>query len=414
MPACAMAIPAVTVRPTPRTQVRRAPGSELHCTMAMMWNKYADMEEPSLSRRRLILSMVLGFRPASVAAATSGGSRAAFAATVPRPVSGARLLVPFLPMGPTEMVGTLPATRAQRGMQAASQSSLSDVVARVVARAIEAHLGYPLPVERLPGGGGQRAARVLLDNASDRRALLLVSEAVCVHAAVADPALAALLNRLRPVATCIEVPYLLVIRNSEVRVAPSDKPAPAAMGSPAPTSVPTLCTIGSAGYGGRSAALAQGIAAAGLRIASVQPDAVCRELAFNGGAAALQALVAGQIDAAVLPRALVGAWLDNGTLIAASLPSVGLPLPPAGWFGVMAAPAWSADEIADIGDALAAAFADARQQEFLRRLGLLTLAEPAAALAERICREQSQARRRPGQATLPGPGSRPISPQTCK
>ena len=148
------------------------------------------------------------------------------------------LLLPFLPSGPTEIVGIVPSSRVQRAMQSASGSALSDIVARAVARIAEGHLGYRLAVERMPAAGGQRAVEQVLGQPADAGTLLLASEALCVHAALERPALARLLDRLQPVAACVAVPYLLVHG--------------AALAD---------CAIGSAGYGGRSATLARSVAA---------------------------------------------------------------------------------------------------------------------------------------------------------
>jgi len=82
--------------------------------------------------------------------------------------------LPFLPSGPTEIVGTVPASRIQRAMQAASGSALSDVVARAVVRIVEAHLGQPLPLERVAAGSGSRAVERMLDSrAHESRQVLL-------------------------------------------------------------------------------------------------------------------------------------------------------------------------------------------------------------------------------------------------
>lgn len=273
-----------------------------------------------------------------------------------------RFLLPFLPSGPTELVGTVPASRIQRAMQAASGSALSDVVARMLARIAETHLGSALPVERMAAGAGARAVERLIDEPASARTLLLVSEALCVHAALERPGLAARLDQLQPVATCIAVPYLLV-RSAGA----------------------TDCGVGSAGHGGRSTALAQAIAA-GLPL---RPDgSPCREVTFNGGAAALQALLAGQLEMAVLPRALAGRWIDDGTLRAGPLPAAALALPAEGWFAVLAGPGWPETAVAALGAALQAGVAVPAQQAWLGRIGLRALPESGPQLAHRIREER--------------------------
>ena len=316
------------------------------------WNPPAVISE---ARRRLGLSALL---------LASGGH----AAAPPRGL----LLLPFLPSGPTEIVGTVPSSRVQRAMQSASGSALSDIVARAVARIAEGHLGYRLAVERMPAAGGQRAVEQVLGQPADAGTLLLASEALCVHAALERPALARLLDRLQPVAACVAVPYLLVHG--------------AALAD---------CAIGSAGYGGRSATLARSLAAhrsagnAGNAGSDARP---CREVGFNGGAAALQALLGGQIPMAVLPRALAGAWIERGELRADPLPSAAGELPAEGWFGVFAPARWTAQRVAALGEALQAGFSDPVQQAWLERLGLRAMPEAGLALGNRVRAERARLR----------------------
>jgi tripartite-type tricarboxylate transporter receptor subunit TctC len=274
--------------------------------------------------------------------------------------------LPFLPSGPTEIVGTVPASRIQRAMQAASGSALSDVVARAVVRIVEAHLGQPLPLERVAAGSGSRAVERMLDSRARAGSLLLAGEALCVHTVLERPYLAGQLDRLQPVATCISVPYLLVR-------------APAAMD----------CSVGSAGHGGRSTALARGLAET---MPSGSDRSPCREVTFNGGAAALQALLGGQVAMAVLPRALAGPWIDRGELEAVPLPTAVPGLPAMGWFGVFAPPGWPAARVGALGDALRAGFSDPLQQAWLERQGLAALPEPGAGLAARIRHERAALR----------------------
>jgi tripartite-type tricarboxylate transporter receptor subunit TctC len=315
------------------------------------WNPPAVISE---ARRRLGLSALL--------LASSGHAAA------PRGL----LLLPFLPSGPTEIVGTVPSSRVQRAMQSASGSALSDIVARAVARIAEGHLGYRLAVERMPAAGGQRAVEQVLGQPADAGTLLLASEALCVHAALERPALARLLDRLQPVASCVAVPYLLVHG--------------AALAD---------CAIGSAGYGGRSATLARSLAAhrnagnAGSVGSGARP---CREVGFNGGAAALQALLGGQVPMAVLPRALAGAWIERGELRADPLPSAVGELPAEGWFGVFAPARWTAQRVAALGEALLAGFSDPVQQAWLERLGLRAMPEAGLALGNRVRAERARLR----------------------
>lgn len=307
------------------------------------WNPPAVISE---ARRRLGLSALL--------LASSGHAAA------PRGL----LLLPFLPSGPTEIVGTVPSSRIQRAMQSASGLALSDVVARAVARIAEGHLGYRLAVERMPAAGGQRAVEQVLGQPADSGTLLLASEALCVHAALERPALAVLLDRLQPVASCVAVPYWLVHGAARAD-----------------------CAIGSAGHGGRSATLARSLAAQRRDGSAAR---MCREVAFNGGAAALQALLGGQIPLAVLPRALASAWVERGELRAEPVTSGAGGPPSEGWFGVFAPTAWSEHRVAALGEALQAGFSDPVQQAWLDRLGLRAMPESGPALGNRIRDERGR------------------------
>jgi hypothetical protein len=224
----------------------------------------------------------------------------------------------------------------------------------------------------MPAAGGQRAVEQVLGQPADAGTLLLASEALCVHAALERPALARLLDRLQPVAACVAVPYLLVHG--------------AALAD---------CAIGSAGYGGRSATLARSLAAhrnAGSAGSAGSDARPCREVGFNGGAAALQALLGGQIPMAVLPRALAGAWIERGELRADSLPSAAGELPAEGWFGVFAPARWTAQRVAALGEALQAGFSDPVQQAWLERLGLRAMPEAGLALGDRVRAERARLR----------------------
>jgi tripartite-type tricarboxylate transporter receptor subunit TctC len=315
------------------------------------------MDGSSAGRRRLGIAMLL-----------LGASRHA------RPAAPGRLLLPFLPSGPAEIVGTVASSRMQRALQTASGSALSDVLAQMVARILSTHLGEPWPIERMVGAGGERAARRMLAESAGARTLLLVSEALCVHAVLERPGLGELIDRLQPVATCVAVPYVVLRSHADAG-----------------------CAVGSAGHAGRSAALSRALAARQPGRTGAQP---CREVAFNGGAAALQALLGGQVDRAVLPRALAGPWIDDGSLQAQPVPAAALDLPGEGWFAVLAGPGMPSAAVAALGAALQAGVAEPARQAWLGRLGLRAQPEPGPRLARRIQEERGQmaAERRRGHA----------------
>jgi len=265
----------------------------------------------------------------------------------------------------------VPATRVQRAMQSAARSSLSDLLAGVLVRMIEAHLGQPVQIERIPVAA--RAVAGAARDVRDARTLMLVSEALCVFAAVADEAIGAAIDRLLPVATCVQVPYLAVAGGP-------GQPGSAAQAAPSVGVVPGLrCVIASAGYGGRSSQLAR---------ASVHRlGEGCREASFNGGASALTALLGGQVDAAVLPLPLVAPWLADGTLQALAAPAS----PQAdsgGWFAILASPGWTLIEVDRLSTALGEALRAEPIASYLNRLGMVAAFETRQQLAGRIASER--------------------------
>jgi tripartite-type tricarboxylate transporter receptor subunit TctC len=301
---------------------------------------------------------VLGAGIVPPLAALLAGVLGAARATV---VDALPILLPFAPAGPTEMVGTVPASRVQRAMQSAARGSLADLLAVVVARAVEAHTGQPTRIERIAGEGGLRAIERARSSLRAPHPLLLASEALCVHRAGSDPGVAAALAALQPIAICFELPYLTVAQAT----------LPASAGR---------CTIGSAGYGGRSSALARDTAA---RLAA----SGCREVAFNGGSAALSALLGGQVDAAVLPRALVAAWVDSGALRPWTEPAA---TPGGGWFGLLAGPGWSPEACAALAAAVAGAVGESSVRAYLKRLGVEPGGDGPLEMGRRIDAERAR------------------------
>lgn len=297
-----------------------------------------------IHRRRLTI--------AALALAPAGSLRAGSVASE----DSLRLLLPFPAIGSPEFIGALPASRAQRGLQAAAPLGPADPLARIVARAAEMATGRPVRVARLPGARGARACAAA---AADPATALLASEALCVHDAIASAPLQRAVDRLAVQFAAGIVPYRRV--------------------SGAPGAPIGGCTIAHAGHGGRAASLAGGL---------VARDPGCREVAFNGGQAALRAVAVGQAGQAVLPWALAREALAGGQLV--DLGEVR----PAGWFAVLAAPAgpW-----AEAADAVARALVELAPPALLDRLGLEPDARPAAAVRALMLQERQAARlSRPG------------------
>jgi tripartite-type tricarboxylate transporter receptor subunit TctC len=272
------------------------------------------------------------------AAADSGLSLAEAEALVPR--GGVDMALAYHHLGDAQMVEEL----AARDLQA-----------------IEAELGVPVVIERI--SAVPRAVASLVRSPADAGSLLLVSEATCISGASADASLQQMLDRLRPVATCVHVPYRLVALAGVQASALASR---------------ERCVIASAGYGGRSSHLAR---AAASRLGSG-----CREAAFNGGASALGAILGGHVDAALLPLALVSPWLADGSLHV--LEEAARPEPAGGWYGLLAGAAWPTDRLDRLAQTLHASLADDAMRAWLEKLGLVPAFEQRDVLAARIARER--------------------------
>jgi len=258
-----------------------------------------------------------------------------------------QLLLPFPAIGSPEYVGRVPATRLQRGLQTAAPAGPAEALARVLARAAEVATGRPVRVVRFPGGRGERALRAA---ATDPTVALLASEALCVHEARASGRLRQAVDRLEVCLPVAQVAYRRV-------------------GSPEGSGAPA-CTLAHAGHGGRSAALAEAWVA-------VRPG--CREVAFNGGRAALEGVSRGQADGAVLPLGLVRPAIDAG-----QVRDLG-PVEPPGWFALLAIAGgrWSGAAAT-----LEAVFARLAPDPLFESLGLLRSRGGAEALRHTMLRER--------------------------
>ncbi len=288
--------------------------------------------------RRRLARIVLG----AVALAASRGGQADRADSL-------RLYLPFPLIGAPEYIGALPASRAQRGFQAASPAGPTDTLARLLARVAEGLTGQSVRVVRLPGGRGERACEAV---AADPRGALFASEALCVHDAVAAASLRLAVDRLEICLPVARIPYRRV----------ASRPGP--VGSP--------CTIAHAGHGGRGAHLAARLAASGVD---------CRDVAFNGGEAALRAVLGGQAGQAVLPWSVARAAVTHG-----SLRDLGA-VEPAGWFVLLsrAGSRWSG-LAAELGSALR----ERAPEPVFDRLGLLPAGGSAEALRATMLRERQE------------------------
>ncbi|MBC7781528.1 MAG: hypothetical protein H7125_15655, partial [Proteobacteria bacterium] len=101
------------------------------------------------------------------------------------------------------------------------------------------------------------------------------------------------------------------------------------------------------------------------------------------------ALLGGQVDAAVLPLALIAAWIDNGAL--QEITPLGLPLGESGgWFGLLASPDWSPTALDHLARAIGAGLTTEASKSFLEKLGLSVATEARDRFRARIVRERGE------------------------
>jgi tripartite-type tricarboxylate transporter receptor subunit TctC len=280
------------------------------------------------------------------------------------------LIHPFPPAGPTEVAGTAASDKVLRTMQRYAVPAFTDVLAMHVAQTLQGASDEPVKVTRKPRQGGREAVAAVALAPADGRTLLLGSGATAPVLATqrfAEPVDV----RLRPVAVVASMPYVL-IATTESRYQKAGDVVDTAHGAPSPA------LIGSPGE--RSAAHFAIDRLRSLPRASIQP------VAYNGGVNALQAVVSGQVSAAVVPLPAVLPYLAGGRLKVLAItesqrhPSIprvatngeaGLPaLEATSWFAVFAPAATSPAVIHELAVRLSRGAQSAETREVFSELGL--------------------------------------------
>lgn len=226
-----------------------------------------------------------------IAATTAAGACAA---------DGIRLINPYPAAGPADLAGSVPINRVLRLMQNHAAPAITDTLANQVQQALAYSLRQTVEIERRPRQATLEAHRYVAEAAADGRTLLLSGNAsIVILPRLADDGSAPARGTLVPVAQIARMPVVLITgAGSGLRT----------MGQliAAARTAPARLHYGSSG--GYSTAHLAGVLfaqRAGIRLVHVP---------YNGGTAAVNAVIAGQVESAfvALPAALP--YLRSGQL----------------------------------------------------------------------------------------------------
>ena len=253
--------------------------------------------------------------------------------------------------------------------------SLADAVPRLMQPALEASLGQRLVIENKPGAGGNLGAQAVIDAAPDGYTLMmaatnnLVINQYVFHDMRFDP-----LNDLVPVSLVVEVPLILQVHPSvpaktlaEFIAYARANPGKLNYASPSPGTLPHL-------------AMEIFARAAGLQLVHVP---------FKGGAPAMNALLANEVQAMLIGYATTAGQVKSGKVLPlaiasgkrlAALPQVptfaeaGYPelqaAVPGNWWGMVAPKGTPAANIDRLSREIAKALADPGIRKKYQDLGL--------------------------------------------
>jgi tripartite-type tricarboxylate transporter receptor subunit TctC len=271
-----------------------------------------------------------------------------------------RWIVPFPPGGPT------------------------DVVARIVGAKLAQRLGQPVLIENRPGAGGNVGTDLVAKGAADGSMILMVIPGLVTNPYFmrnsVDPA------ALQPV---IQLTRLALVLLASPRFAPA--------------SVPALLAAVRASTGNVSCGASGALPTVGCAVLRAEAHADLLLVQYRGNAAALNALISGEIDLlfdvanTAMPqvkagrvRALASAGREGMSGPLAALPLLSETLPGfdlVSWQGVMVARATAPSTVARLHDALAAALADAEVRVRLTESGLEVAGGSAEAFGELVRRD---------------------------
>lgn len=261
------------------------------------------------------------------------------------PSRSVRLIVPYAPGGGT------------------------DILARALAPRVSEALGQTLVIENRPGGGGNIGADAVAKSAPDGYTLLMGANTIAINAGLAKLPFDAVKD-FAPVTMLATAPMLLLVHPGVNAKSTTELIALARAN-------PGKLNFSNAGNG-----TPQHLAMELLnRMAGISIE----HIVYKGGGPALQALVAGDTQAAVLTMASAKPFLQNGRLralaVATASRSQAMPEVPTVaesgvpgyaadlWYGVMAPAATARDAVLRLNDAFGKALAAADVRERLATQG---------------------------------------------
>lgn len=182
----------------------------------------------------------------------------------------------------------------------ASAGSGQDVMVRTAQNAMSKSLGRPVIVENIPGSGGLIGTQQLVKSAPDGNTIAFVSNNHAVNPAVYPKMPYDSQRDITPIAVVAETPFLLVVNPRKLPVSNAKEMAALLK------SRPDQYNFGSSGNGTiLHLAAEMYVDAAGVKV---------RHIPYKGAAQAMNDLLSGQIDFAVMAVPAVQAHLKAGTL----------------------------------------------------------------------------------------------------
>jgi len=303
-----------------------------------------------------------------------------------------RLVNPFPPTGPMEIAGSIATNKILRVLQVYGAPSLTDTLAWRASRVLSAGLAQPVSVDRRARGRGIAGHRHVVQSAADGYTLIVSDTASLVIYPERtgdlgfDP-----VKDLAPVAMVAKMPMVLAAG------AQSSAPDVARLIADA-RSAPRRINFGSAGdFTAAHLALESMRRAAGIELLHV---------AYNGGAGAVNAMIASQIGHAFVPLPAALPYAHSGALrllaLAARERFAGLPQLPTmeeagvagvdavAWYGVFAPAGTPAQAIARLNTELVAGFNGEAARRQLLAQGLQPAALSAGEFAAALVRERAR------------------------
>ncbi|MGQ0751624.1 MAG: tripartite tricarboxylate transporter substrate binding protein [Betaproteobacteria bacterium] len=314
------------------------------------------------------------------------------AARAAEPFGRIQLVNPFPPTGPHDINGSTPANKVLRAMQDHAVPPVTDVLARSLQQTLALGLDVPVSLVRRSRGNGIEARRYVASAAPHGARLLLGSTGTIVIQPMIEPdAKPGPLRRLRPVALVARMPFVLVSRAGSQTKEVQDlleraraAPGRLHMGSPGDLTIGHLA----------SALLAR---AGGM---------VVHHVPFNGSTAAARAVLAEQIDVAMLPLPAVLPYVGNLRMRTLAItdhePHAALPGVPTvaqagiggavytAWYGLFIASGAPRHIVERIGEAIAPELRAESVRLMLSRHGLTPAYLPAERLEEAMLEEHAR------------------------